>query len=166
MPWTTAGNIKGPKGDKGDPGQTGSQGPQGEVGPAGPAGLNWRGNWAAGTAYAVNDSVAYSGATYFATASHATSDTTPPTNESGATTQVNPGWAVLALEGAQGAQGPQGDPGPKGDPGVKGDTGNTGAPGTRGSQWYTGTGAPGTISGSIPGDKYLDTSSGDVYTLT
>jgi|SRR5215469_799026 len=34
-----------------------------------------------------------------------------------------------------------------------------------GAQWWNGTGAPGTISGSRPGDYYLDTASGDVYTL-
>lgn len=30
---------------------------------------------------------------------------------------------------------------------------------------WTGAGAPGTITGAVPGDEYLDTASGDVYTL-
>ncbi len=37
--------------------------------------------------------------------------------------------------------------------------------GPRGSRWYTGSGAPGTIADSLPGDMYLDTDSGDVYQL-
>ena len=42
----------------------------------------------------------------------------------------------------------------------------TGPRGERGTQWYQGTGAPGTIVGSLPGDKYLNTANGDVYTLS
>jgi hypothetical protein len=34
-----------------------------------------------------------------------------------------------------------------------------------GAQWWNGSGAPGTISGSQTGDYYLDTASGDVYVL-
>ena len=33
------------------------------------------------------------------------------------------------------------------------------------TKWFNGTGAPGTIPGSQPGDYYLDTASGDVWTL-
>ena len=50
-----------------------------------------------------------------------------------------------------------------GPPGPQGPTGPAGATGTRGSLWYTGTGAPGTITGVLTGDMYLDTASGDVY---
>jgi hypothetical protein len=38
--------------------------------------------------------------------------------------------------------------------------------GPRGSQFYTGAGAPGTIVGQANGDNYLNTTNGDVYTLT
>lgn len=55
---------------------------------------------------------------------------------------------------------------PKGDKGDTGDPGADGDAGARGSNWYTGSGAPGSISGSLPGDKYLDTASGDVYELS
>lgn len=77
--------------------------------------------------------------------------------------------------GATGAQGPKGDTGAtgaKGDTGaqgiqgVKGDTGAQGVQGVRGTNWYTGVGAPGAIAGSAAGDKYLDTATGDVYTLS
>jgi len=45
---------------------------------------------------------------------------------------------------------------------IKGSAGSTGA---RGSLWYTGSGAPGTISGQANGDWYLDTSAGNVWEL-
>lgn len=37
--------------------------------------------------------------------------------------------------------------------------------GVRGSKWWYGVGSPGTISGSVPQDMYLDTSNGDVWQL-
>lgn len=159
MAWSVAGNIRGPQGIqgvKGDPGNAGA------TGPAGPAGLTWRGAWSNANSYAINDSVGWGGSTYFATVAKAAGSPPPTgtaadpgTNDTG----TNEGWQALSLEGAQG---PQGVPG---SPGAKGDTGNTGATGTRGTNWYTGVGAPGTIAGSLAGDKYLDTSSGDVFTL-
>ena len=54
-------------------------------------------------------------------------------------------------------KGPQGDPGPQGEPGSQG---------SRGNGWFTGSGAPTTIPGSMPGDLYLDHTSGDVYVLS
>lgn len=47
----------------------------------------------------------------------------------------------------------------------KGDKGDTGTAGTNGAKWFNGTGAPGSVSGSSPGDYYLDTTSGDVFKL-
>lgn len=38
-----------------------------------------------------------------------------------------------------------------------------GPQGQRGSDWYSGSGSPGTISGQTSGDYYLDTSTGNVY---
>lgn len=40
-----------------------------------------------------------------------------------------------------------------------------GATGTRGSTWYDGAGAPGTVVGAITWDQYLDTNTGNVYQL-
>jgi len=57
-------------------------------------------------------------------------------------------------------KGPQGDTGATGATGA---TGDTGATGQRGSLWYSGSGAPGTIPGALVGDLYLDTDTGDVY---
>jgi hypothetical protein len=62
-------------------------------------------------------------------------------------------------------KGPTGPQGPQGNAGTAGAAGSNGTNGARGSLWYTGTGAPGTIAGSLPGDQYLDTASGNVYTL-
>lgn len=48
-----------------------------------------------------------------------------------------------------------------------GGTGPAGPQGVRGSQWFNGTGAPPTpVPGSLPGDYYLDNSSGDVWAIT
>lgn len=70
------------------------------------------------------------------------------------------------IRGPQGPQGNPGDQGPQGNPGQTGEAGPAGANGARGSRWFTGTGAPGTISGSAVGDMYLDTSNGDTYELS
>lgn len=42
--------------------------------------------------------------------------------------------------------------------GPAGPTGPTGSTGPRGSKWFSGSGAPGTVSGAVSGDLYLDTS--------
>ncbi|MGX1151464.1 hypothetical protein [Bradyrhizobium ottawaense] len=47
--------------------------------------------------------------------------------------------------------------GPQGPPGIKGDTGQ------RGSLWFEGAGAPGSIAGVLDNDNYLNTTNGDVY---
>ncbi len=79
---------------------------------------------------------------------------------------------LASLVGATGAKGDQGDTGATGTAGAagaKGDTGDTGATGStgaRGTKWFTGSGAPGAVTGSAAGDIFLDVSTGDVYTLT
>lgn len=157
MAWSAAGNIRGPQGPSG---------PQGPQGPTGVSGIVARGAWVAGNAYAVNDLVQWGGSSYIATAPHAT-NTAPPTGTAADPgtddNAVTTGWAVFAV---QGAAGPQGIQGTAGSQGVQGPQGVQGNAGPRGTNWYTGSGAPGTIAGSLPGDKYLDTASGDVYTLS
>lgn len=129
MPWIQAGNIRGPQG------QVGPQGPQGPVGPIGPAGLTWRGAWSAATAYAVDDSVGWGGSSYFATAAHA-AGSAPPTGTAGDPgaddTALNPGWALLATQGAQGPTGPVGPTGPQGNIGPQGPVGPAGPTGPQG----------------------------------
>ncbi len=61
---------------------------------------------------------------------------------------------MAAVRGLPGPAGPQGDQGPDGL------TGQNGA-----KRWY-GEGVPGTIIGSMPGDEYVDTLTGDLYVLT
>lgn len=76
-------------------------------------------------------------------------------------------WSQVGnIKGPKGDTGDTGPQGPQGNPGTTGATGATGTAGARGSLWYTGTGAPGTIAGSQPGDQYLDTATGNVYTLS
>lgn len=178
MTWTVAGNIRGPAGATGP---TGATGPAGAVGPAG---LNWRGAWSAANTYAIDDSVGYAGSTFFATTVHAPTATAPTTDPAGAVVSTTAGWAILSVEGAIGPTGPTGatgDPGPTGLTGPAGSAGATGgtgaagptgpagadgAPGARGSKWFVGSGAPGAIGGSLPGDQYLDQVAGDVYSLS
>ena len=138
MAWTNIGNIKGPTGATGGTGPTGPQGPPG-------VGINWRGAWSAATAYAINDAVDSNGSSYVAIV--ANTNQQPPNATY---------WNILAQQGATGPTGPTGP---------AGSTGSTGATGTRGSLWYSGSGAPGTITGQIVNDMYLDTASGNVYQL-
>jgi hypothetical protein len=138
MAWLAVGNLKGPKGDKGDPGLVG------------PAGTQYRGVWAAGTAYVEHDVVTRNGASWIVPTGTANMPAGNDPNVSGDGNTATNGWQLFAAEGA------------KGD---KGDPGNPGAPGARGSQWFTGHGAPGVIAGSAVNDQYLDLDSGDVYTL-
>ena len=94
----------GPTGAAGPAGVAGASGPQGPAGAQGPqgatgaAGINYRGGWAAGSGYAVNDAVTFGGATYLAQT--ANNSVEPDTNA-----QV---WAVLAAAGLAGPTGAAG----------------------------------------------------------
>lgn len=87
----------GPQGAPGPIGLTGATGPKGDLGatgPAGPAGargVNWRGEWAAGTAYAPGDAVSNGGASWFAKAA-----------STGVTPVAGASWDLLADKGATG----------------------------------------------------------------
>lgn len=69
-------------------------GPIGPAGSAGPAGLLWRGAWASGTAYAVNDAVTHDGQSFRrrVAGTTATVPANDPTN-----------WELLAAKGTIGA---------------------------------------------------------------
>jgi hypothetical protein len=75
-------------------------------------------------------------------------------------------WSSIgSIRGPEGPQGPQGDPGADGSDGAQGPKGDTGDAGARGAKWFTGTGPPGSVSGSQAGDMYIDTATGDLYEL-
>ena len=187
MAWTQTGNIKGPKGDtgpqgpegpqgtQGATGQRGPEGPQGPTGPAGPQGepgVDGKGVSVAGQVptYAELPSTlteADAGKGWLVEGDgrlYVWSGTAFPANGSGAD--------FRGPAGPQGPQGPAGDRGPEGQPGAQGVEGPQGPAGVegpvgpRGSKWFTGAGAPGTVSGSMPGDQYLDTTTGTIYSLT
>jgi hypothetical protein len=61
--------------------------------------------------------------------------------------------------------GNKGDTGATGSAGSNGSNGSNGADGVRGSRWTSGSGAPGTISGQLDNDFYLNTATSDVYQL-
>ena len=111
--------VAGPTGPAGPTGATGVAGPQGVVGPQGPAVVNYTGNYASSTNYAVADAVSFGGSTYVSllTPNYGNSPGLSPTY-----------WAVLA------AQGPTGQAGPQGLPGAAGAVGPSGAVGAAGPQ--------------------------------
>lgn len=82
-----------------------------------PLTLNWRGAWAASTAYALNDIVSYSGSSYVCTTAHTSGGTFAAGN-----------WALMA-EGVEGPAGPTGPTGPAGPTGATGPTGPAGPTG-------------------------------------
>lgn len=157
MAWTIQGNIKGatgsqgPKGDPGDPGPKGDTGDTGAAGPAG-AGISIQGEVA----------------TYADLPDNLTS------GDAGKAYEVLADGHLYVWTGTQfpadgfGTEfrGPQGIQGVKGDTGDTGATGSPGSPGARGSKWFTGAGSPSGVGGSVAGDFYLDTSTGDVYELS
>ncbi|HWW22292.1 MAG TPA: DNRLRE domain-containing protein [Edaphobacter sp.] len=133
----------GATGATGPTGPTGATGPVGPMGPAGPAGngsgLAYRGEYASGTNYAVNDLVTYKGSSYISLMAGNVGNT-PSLSSSQ--------WGVLAqaavgATGATGAMGPQGPVGPSGPAGPVGATGATGSQGSPGMV-YRGAYASGT----------------------
>lgn len=72
-----------------------------------------------------------------------------------------PDVLVLGSAGYPGAPGLPGEKGDQGDPGIQG------PPGTAGENWFSGSGAPsGSLSGSVVGDWYIDSATGDYYEKT
>ncbi len=155
MAWTAQGNIRGPQGVQGVKGDTGATGAKGDTGAAGAVGVTPRGLWSSLNSYNVSDLVTWGGSSYWCTTARSAGQA-PPTGTSGNPgvddTATNTGWSLFVMEGAKGATG---DTGPAG----------AGSQGPRGTAWFTGNGAPGTISGSAAGDLYLDLATGNVYTL-
>ena len=123
--------VQGLPGNPGATGAAGAVGSQGPQGVAGPAGLTWQGAWNGGTAYNLNDAVAYNGSSYLSI--QAGTNHQPDTNASF--------WTLLAqtgATGANGAPGPSGPTGSTGPQGVQGPQGPTGATGATGPQGLTG----------------------------
>ncbi|WP_186437644.1 hypothetical protein [Synechococcus sp. Ace-Pa] len=173
--------VPGVAGGPGSPGGTGPAGPAGPAGPGGPAGpqgpagtgINLKGsvptfsalptaNRQQGDAYIVQDE----GDTLYVW-------------DAALVTWINAG-AIQGPAGPAGAAGPAGPTGPagvgvvgpagaagqQGIQGVPGVPGAAGSAGSRGTGWFVGTGPPlAQIAGSIPGDLYLDTFTGEVYQL-
>ena len=113
------------------PGNVTWQAPTGGGGSGG-GGITWRGVWASGTTYLVDDAVGYGGSSYVAVAGNI-----------GAAPSTHPlSWGVLAAAGATGpagATGAQGTTGPTGSQGPAGTTGTTGATGPAGPAGPQGT---------------------------
>lgn len=159
--WTQLVSLKGPQGDQGPIGSQGTQGVQGVPGVDG-AGI------------AIAGSVATYGDLPTGLTSADAGDGYIVTNPDGKLyiwdgSAFPAEGAGTAFRGPQGLQGPQGVEGPAGSQGIQGiqgEIGNTGSAGARGATWYTGTGVPTTIVGSMANDLYLRTDTGTVYTLS
>lgn len=171
----------GASGAKGDPGDTGATGPTGADGPTGPAGtigptgatgptgtagqsFTWRGNWAIGTSYALDDATMGSDGSSYISLQNVNTGHDPtlddplapvwwsesvihgavgPTGATGANGTTGPA-GLPGPTGAAGADGVAGPTGPTGAAGAKGDKGDTGATGSAGTPGSTGaTGATG-----------------------
>jgi hypothetical protein len=135
---------QGPIGNTGPAGATGAQGaqgPQGVAGPTGPAGqsFTYRGTWAAGTTYALDDVVTGSDGTSYISLGGGNVGHDPTTDS------THTYWSIMAIHGATGPQGPQGAQGvqgPAGATGAQGPIGNTGPTGATGSQGPIGNTGP------------------------
>ena len=128
----------GATGAQGLQGAQGIPGPQGVAGPTGAAGavgVTYRGVWAFGATYRVNDVAGYAGATYLATAGSA-----------GAEPDSSPAaWAVLAMNGSTGATGPSGSSAT-----LSVGTVTTGAAGTQATVTNSGTAAAAVLNFTLP----------------
>jgi hypothetical protein len=133
----------GPQGPAGPTGETGAQGIQGIMGPQGAQGIQG----AAGA----RGSKWYDGTTAPSGITGATNGDYYLNTVNGDVYEYNNGWTLVGnIQGPAGADG----------------GGGSGTEGVRGSLWYSGLGAPGTITGVLSGDHYLNTSNGDVYKYT
>lgn len=149
----------GSNGQKGDTGATGAQGqqgiqgvagPKGDPGPPSPAGLTWQGEWDNSTAYSLNDTVGYNGASYFCIQAHTGAAPTENTND--------PNWALIAAQGAPGEKGADGAQGIEGPAGAAGATGATGPTGAQGAQGPVGPSGPQGPAGEGAGQMEVTTS--------
>ncbi|QGJ94157.1 hypothetical protein QEH32_gp25 [Corynebacterium phage EmiRose] len=186
MAWTQTGNLKGPKGDtgaqgiqgpagpageRGPKGDTGAQGPTGPAGPQGDKGVDGKSVSIAGQvanydSLPKNLTTADAGKGYLVEDDgdlYVWSGTAFPSNGNG--TDFRGPQGPQGPQGPAGERGVEGPQGPTGERGPQGAQGPEGATGARGSKWFTGAGTPGTVSGAVVGDMYLDTSSGTVYQL-
>ena len=137
--WTPIGEPDGDPLASGEPGPIGPEGPAGPAGPTGPVGP-------AGPTGA-----------------------TGPTGPAGPTGPQGPqgDTGATGATGATGSTGPTGATGPAGPTGPAGADGATGAAGAPGEMWFTGSGAPaGGLAGSVVGDWYIDSATGDYYEKT
>jgi hypothetical protein len=121
------------------PGADGAPGAAGPTGATGSAGLTWKGTWISATAYNASDAVSFSGNSYIALNTLATSTVDPATDS--ANWQLFASKGDAGTTGATGSQGPagvNGSTGPQGPQGLIGATGPQGLAGT--SSWSDGSG--------------------------
>jgi hypothetical protein len=151
--------VDGAQGVQGEQGLAGPEGPQGQQGIQGAPGLGitFRGQVPTTADLPVD---AAQGDAWIVQA-----DDSFQVWDASSSSWVN-GGSIQGPQGIQGAPGPQGLQGEVGPQGIQGIDGPAGIQGVRGTGWFTGSGAPTDVPGSIAGDLYLDQATGDVYTLS
>ena len=153
--------VAGPIGSVGPTGATGAAGPAGPAGAtgaAGPVGLVYRGAYASGLNYGVNDAVTYQGSSYISLAA----------SNVGNSPNLSVGfWSLLAAQGSVGVAGPAGTAGAAGPPGAAGAAGVAGATGSAGvagviyrGAWVAGTGYGVNDAVLFGGTTYIATAGG------
>lgn len=183
MAWVQTGSLRGPAGPAGQQGEQGPAGPEGPAGQQGPEGPEGPQGIQGIQGPQGEDGKGISIAGQVPTYADLPTDLTPEDAGSGYLVEgdgrlyVWSGTAFPAdgdgteFQGPAGPEGPQGDQGPRGEQGLAGEQGPEGPQGEQGTQgvqgtlWFTGTGAPGSIPDSRPGDLYLDTETGTYYTF-
>ena len=177
MAWIPSGSLKGPQGDlgpqgpQGVQGQPGADGAQGVQGPQGPAGMQGvagpeGAQGQQGIQGAPGLGITFKG--HVATVADLPADAAQGDAYIVQADDSFRVWDATSSTWVDGGsiQGPQGIAGPQGQQGLQGVEGPSGPQGSRGTGWFTGSGEPTTIPGSMPGDLYLDQTSGDVYVLS
>lgn len=182
--WVSLGPIKGPPGPAGNPGPPGAQGPAGPTGPVGPAGpgftfvqdarptasavgQTWYETDTARSYVWVNDGTSFQwiqyapgGGTESESGFTYVQDATPVGLAVGETWfESDTGSSYVWTDDGTSLQWVMFAPG-------AGAGGGGGEKGVRGSWWWNGSGAPGTIPGQLLQDYYLNNDNGDVWFLT
>ena len=135
--WLNSGNLRGPAGPPGEPGPQGDPGAQGEQGPAG-LGIQFRGQVPGRSSLPPN----------------------PAGGDAYIVQEEADALLVWDAETATWVDGGsiQGPPGPPGAQGIQG---------VRGNGWFTSPGdPPEVVPGAIPGDLWLNETTGAVYKLS
>lgn len=151
-------SLRGPQGDPGE------QGPAGDPGATGATGAAGRGISAASVDGSYRLNLTYTDATTFQSGSIRGAQGATGATGNGINSASVDGSYRLNLGFTDGTSYQSGSI--RGPQGATGSTGSTGATGSRGASISAGAGVPGTVSGELVNDLYIDTQTGKIYKKT